>query len=38
MLITTALVLGALVLAAGLHALLDGLRAVPRSNEDWVWY
>jgi hypothetical protein len=36
--LTTALLLGALALAIGLNVLLDSLRAVPHSNEDWVWY
>lgn len=32
------LFLGACALAAGVRATMSALRALPRSNEDWVWY
>ncbi len=32
------LFLGACLLGLGMRAVLDAVRSLPRSNEDWVWY
>ena len=30
--------LGLVLLASGIRTLLDCLRSVPRSNDDWIYY
>ncbi|VTU17769.1 hypothetical protein H4CHR_00053 [Variovorax sp. PBS-H4] len=32
------LFLGACLLGAGLRTVLDIVRSLPKSNDDWVWY
>jgi len=34
----TAFLLGACLVGLGIYSVLDSLRGLPRSNEDWVWY
>ncbi|SDD25847.1 hypothetical protein SAMN05444679_10928 [Variovorax sp. CF079] len=32
------LFLGACLVGLGIRSVVDTVRSLPRSNEDWVWY